>query len=220
MRQKAANYDQKKVSVPVTVRTLESMIRLATAHAKLRLGTHVDVEDLDIACKLLNMTIFNEAEKEEQEADAEMEEQSAEEAPKDDDVVPLAKKAGRAMRARRRGGASKDNDEDSEEVVQANTASKRAKLDHKEEVAQLFGASAAIVDDQQKRLLFKLCGSLAGNANKTTTDAIWKRYMTLNERESTRKGTNEPLIGNKEEMIRILEALERDNLIMYAAEDN
>lgn len=44
--------------------------------------------------------------------------------------------------------------------------------------------------------------------------------MSLNERESMRKGTNEPLISDKEEMIRIVEALEKDNLIMYAAEDN
>ena len=44
--------------------------------------------------------------------------------------------------------------------------------------------------------------------------------MSLNERESMRKGTNEPLINDKEEMIRIVEALEKDNLIMYAAEDN
>lgn len=65
-----------------------------------------------------------------------------------------------------------------------------------------------------------MCGSLAGNANKTTSDAVWKRYMSLNERESMRKGTNEPLVRDKEEMIRIVEALEKDNLIMYAAEDN
>lgn len=133
----------------MTVRTLESMIRLATAHSKLRLATHVDVEDLDIACKLLNQTIFNEHEQEEPEsqADEEMEEANQEDAPKDDDVVPLARKAGRAMRARRGRGGDKD-DEDDEEMVQNPAAAKRAKLDHKEEVNQLFGASTtSIVDD-------------------------------------------------------------------------
>ena len=43
IRRKAADYDQSKVSVPVTVRTLETMIRLATAHAKLRLNKKVDI---------------------------------------------------------------------------------------------------------------------------------------------------------------------------------
>jgi len=37
IRQKAAYADQSKISCPVTVRTLETMIRLATAHAKLHL---------------------------------------------------------------------------------------------------------------------------------------------------------------------------------------
>ena len=44
--------------------------------------------------------------------------------------------------------------------------------------------------------------------------------MGLNDRESVRKGTNEALVNNKEELIQILEVLEKDNLVMYAAEDN
>jgi len=65
-----------------------------------------------------------------------------------------------------------------------------------------------------------MCNTLKDSQNKAATDAIWKRYMTLTTRESQRKGTNEPLIRNKEELIQILEALEKDNLVMYAAEDN
>ena len=42
----------------------------------------------------------------------------------------------------------------------------------------------------------------------------------MNERETLRKGTNEPLINNKDELILIVEALERDNLVMYAAEES
>lgn len=65
-----------------------------------------------------------------------------------------------------------------------------------------------------------MCNTLKDTQNKTSTDAVWKRYMGLNERESIRRGTNEPLINSKEELIQILEALENDNLVMYAAEDN
>lgn len=58
LREKAAKADQTKVSVPITVRTLETIIRLATAHAKLRLSRMVENSDIEMAVKLLRTTIF------------------------------------------------------------------------------------------------------------------------------------------------------------------
>ncbi len=46
--------------LPITVRTLETLIRLGTAHAKVRLSDTVGTEDLQVALKLLNFCIFNE----------------------------------------------------------------------------------------------------------------------------------------------------------------
>jgi DNA replication licensing factor MCM3 len=60
IRQKAAYGNQNDISCPVTVRTLETMIRLATAHAKLRIAKTVTTPDLDIACKLIYMSLFQE----------------------------------------------------------------------------------------------------------------------------------------------------------------
>lgn len=48
-------------TLPVTARTLETMIRLATAHAKARLGDIVSVEDAHAAFALINFAYFNEA---------------------------------------------------------------------------------------------------------------------------------------------------------------
>jgi hypothetical protein len=42
----------------------------------------------------------------------------------------------------------------------------------------------------------------------------------MNERETTRRGTSNPLINNKEELVNIVESLERDNTLMFASEDN
>lgn len=44
--------------------------------------------------------------------------------------------------------------------------------------------------------------------------------MQASDRDTLRKGTMDTLINNKEELVSILESLERDNLVMYAAEDN
>lgn len=46
--------------IPITVRTLESLIRLSTAHAKLRLSAYVEMQDCDAALYLLHRTLFQE----------------------------------------------------------------------------------------------------------------------------------------------------------------
>jgi DNA replication licensing factor MCM3 len=58
LRKKALMYDPSKVSVPITVRTLESVLRLATAHAKLRLGKSIDLNDVEVAGNLVDQSIF------------------------------------------------------------------------------------------------------------------------------------------------------------------
>jgi DNA replication licensing factor MCM3 len=45
--------------LPVTVRTLESLIRLATSHARLRLSNIVELSDCDAAFNLLSKTLFD-----------------------------------------------------------------------------------------------------------------------------------------------------------------
>jgi hypothetical protein len=49
---------------------------------------------------------------------------------------------------------------------------------------------------------------------------MWARFLQMNDRETCRSGSNDPLINNKQELISIVESLERDNLVMYAAEEN
>lgn len=65
-----------------------------------------------------------------------------------------------------------------------------------------------------------MLNSIKDGQNKSTVDDLWKKYLTLNERESNRRGTMDPLLSEKNQLIEVIEALERDNMLMYAAEDN
>ncbi|KAJ2801177.1 MCM DNA helicase complex subunit, partial [Coemansia guatemalensis] len=49
-----------QTTTPVTARTLETLIRLATAHAKLRLSPSVEAQDADVAKTLLRFALFKE----------------------------------------------------------------------------------------------------------------------------------------------------------------
>ena len=51
---------QTRKNLPVTARTLETMIRLSSAAAKSRLSNSVDEHDVDVAMELLNFVMFHE----------------------------------------------------------------------------------------------------------------------------------------------------------------
>lgn len=79
-RKKAANMDQNRLSQPITVRTLETIIRLSTAHSKLRFSKTVEITDVDVAINMLRKTIFGEEDKKNQpDEDVEMEDAAPEE---------------------------------------------------------------------------------------------------------------------------------------------
>ena len=51
---------QTRKNLPITARTLETIIRLSSAHAKLRLSDLVENVDVDVAMELLNFVLFHE----------------------------------------------------------------------------------------------------------------------------------------------------------------
>lgn len=65
LRQKDFETTQSKENtrfMPITVRTLESLIRLATAHAKLRLSKEIEKIDCEVAVEMLTYSLFGEDE--------------------------------------------------------------------------------------------------------------------------------------------------------------
>lgn len=55
--------------------------------------------------------------------------------------------------------------------------------------------------------------------NKTSVDLLWKKYFTLPEKQTFQMGSTLPMIKNKEELLLMLEELQRETLVMYTPED-
>ena len=74
-------------------------------------------------------------------------------------------------------------------------------------------------DLTQKKFVFKLVNDSKDRQNKTEMDVLWRKYMGMAEKDTRKKGTNEAIVASKEELVQIVEELERDNLVMYDPND-
>jgi hypothetical protein len=94
-------------------------------------------------------------------------------------------------------------------------------VDTEEQVAQLFGASQASQQDmyKKKRLVFKLVQQLKDSNQTVKVDALWKKILSLPEKEALDANKN-PIIVNKPDLLRAIQELEKDNCLMYDERDH
>ena len=113
-------------TLPVTARTLETMIRLASAHAKCRLSSITSEDDARVALGIMNFALYHEAEPEEEESVQQAESDVPNKARKrtrdeyeGEDVGP----------ARKKGRTDEEGDDESDEDVEMGEAQGSGELD-------------------------------------------------------------------------------------------
>ncbi|KAM5587716.1 DNA replication licensing factor MCM3 [Rosa sericea] len=118
-------------TLPITARTLETIIRLSTAHAKLKLSRKVTKSDVDAALKVLNFAIYHKelTDMEEREQEREMERNGR-------DVHRSGENDGSRNRTANRDGATIDAMEIDDPPTQSAT---NISSDRKEAFNSLFG---------------------------------------------------------------------------------
>ncbi|WOH12005.1 hypothetical protein DCAR_0831501 [Daucus carota subsp. sativus] len=103
-------------TLPITARTLETIIRLSTAHAKLKLSRQVLVSDVEAALKVLNFAIYHKELTEMEEREQERERESENKRKADHD-------AGRNVRADRGGASAGDGSTEATEAMEVDDPS-------------------------------------------------------------------------------------------------
>lgn len=160
LRQKAQDTEfanQKKL--PVTVRTLETLIRLATAHAKIRInnGGLITTEDLQEALRLMNFAIFDEDDDDEggeykMEVSTKQDEQPKYEESKISSRFERFSKAKAERSTKRmkddRGDMKEDLEEEKIQTKKTKSKKKAMKVDETEEIRNLVDFSASTEDDK------------------------------------------------------------------------
>ena len=205
-------------NLPITIRTLETLIRLASAHAKMRLSKRVDALDSRAAIALLNFALFNEI------PEDDMIIEKGEEDVENAKDVKSPEKEGRVLRKLRDSGKKQQPQlsiKKVEEPLAEKSPSKaisqklkKVKLDEDEDIKKIIEDNvlgSVSVSEQQIKNVFKIISTLF--AEKRGDSA------TLGEIMNYIKEKNHPIL-TREELLKCLVELDGKNRIMYERKSN
>ena len=97
------------------------------------------------------------------------------------------------------------------------------KVGEDQEVRALFAGSqqqAAPVDVSVKKFVYKLIGEAnASGSGKVAVAAIWQKYFALDDAQQRNASTGKAHLNSKDELVKVLEHMETDDLCMLDGDD-
>ena len=219
LREKSISDDYKGKTIPITVRTLESLIRLSTAFAKARLSQKVEKEDAENALELLTNSLFpeNEGKLLENEEDNQM------------DLVEEEEEEEKRRKKRTKKNEKKEeiiplNEEEEEEISEKKSKKRKSKKQReRKEVEELVEAQIdeeeeqdddGDITEEMNNLIFKLIYENAKNEKNQTIamDELWNRIKG-------KKECKDKKINNSRKLKKVCVMLEDEGKI-FVSENN
>jgi len=198
-------------TLPVTARTLETLIRLSSAVAKCRLSREVSEADVDYAYAIMEAAIFSEYSKRERgmmdESESEPEDGDSDGNDDDDELGDGTNMAKGTKRTRSKETKDGEQEGEAEEGDEAAAKAEEEKAVRKKAKAAEKVAKTAVVD--RKTVLSELMRQqfMRPDANSSTIDEI---VIQVNATQ----GSQESLGFTAEEVRAMAEQLEEDNKVM------
>jgi DNA replication licensing factor MCM3 len=187
------DFDDNRRAVPITVRTLETLIRLATAHAKLRLSKVVAKKDSEVAFRMLTYALYND---EDDKKDA-----------MDEDYKPQQKK--KNDKANKNSNRIEDDEEMDVEVPIVKSDDKKVKKESQSEEQRVLSASP--VTDSQKKFVWKI---IFDNASRRQLKQI--SLNELWEIISKHGDAKKYSILSKQDLLNVVQTLNTDAKLLYS----
>ena len=177
LREKSISEECKNKVIPITVRTLESLIRIATAFAKSRLSNKVERQDCENALELVADSIFNENERENNYDEGDMDLVYEEEED--------SRREKKEKREKQKSIALDEEDEESEVKSRKSKKHRGKKSQQRKEVEELVEAQIEEVNEEeddgkiteeQANAIFKFIYENAKKRKNQTIemDELWK----------------------------------------------
>lgn len=181
-------------AVSITVRTLESLIRLSTSHAKARLSDVITRKDCEVAFGLLNYALFNDNFLDDDEVIEEVTTVRTQKKPADKPKVEIQ--------------------EEDENVIltRSKKRSRRGKLNEDEEaVIEAEPKEEGSISHEQKKFVHHIIRENKDSNDMISLDKLW---------EITSKIKNvEKYVKNKTELLDIIISSENDGRLVYSQEN-